>query len=181
VWKRASCPYTLKLNGSFCCTGVLTIVAPWIPHGEHFRIFKGPHRCRSVTSGDPSSSTSVQRWFTSPPYRCAASGCRRRNQVPLQPQHSVWGHQSGQPSNSHERSDRVLTVFPAGYPHHGLQSTLADPGFTYVTTISQGTTSFTAPELLSAKFGLDKGSHLRKQTFNIYALSVTVYQVLTGK
>jgi hypothetical protein len=36
-----------------------------------------------------------------------------RGRVPPQPQHSVWGHQSGKSSNSHERSVRALTVFPA--------------------------------------------------------------------
>jgi hypothetical protein len=52
--------------------------------------------------------------------------------------------------------------------------------FTRVTAISQGTTSFVASELLlSTKFGLDKG--IPSKEADIYALDMTVYQVLTGK
>jgi serine/threonine protein kinase len=55
-----------------------------------------------------------------------------------------------------------------------------DFGFTCITAISQGTTSFVAPELiLSTKFGLDKG--IPSKEADIYALGVTVYQVLMGK
>jgi len=64
---------------------------------------------------------------------------------------------------------------------------LADFGFTRVTTISvrmsseeQGTASFMAPELLlSEKFGLEKG--VPSKEADIYALGMTVYQVMTGK
>ena len=64
---------------------------------------------------------------------------------------------------------------------------LADFGFTRVTTLSvrisseePGTTSFMAPELLySTRFGLDKG--VPSKEADIYALGMTVYQVLTGK
>jgi serine/threonine protein kinase len=64
---------------------------------------------------------------------------------------------------------------------------LADFGFTRVATISvklsseeQGTASFMAPELLfSTKFGLKKG--VPSKEADVYALGMTVYQVLTGK
>jgi hypothetical protein len=42
-----------------------------------------------------------------------------RSQVPPQLQHSTWGHQSGKPSNSHERSDPVIIVSPAEHPRYG--------------------------------------------------------------
>ena len=54
-----------------------------------------------------------------------------------------------------------------------------DFGFTRVTATSQGTTSFVASELLSTKFGLDKGIPSKEP--DVYALGITVYQVLTGK
>lgn len=64
---------------------------------------------------------------------------------------------------------------------------LADFGFVRVVTVSvkassheQGTTSFMAPELLLPdKFGLSKG--VPSKEADIYALGLTVYQVLTGK
>jgi serine/threonine protein kinase len=64
---------------------------------------------------------------------------------------------------------------------------LTDFGFTRVTTISvrvsseePGTASFMAPELLlPTRFGLDKG--VPSKEADIYALGMTVYQVLTGK
>jgi len=64
---------------------------------------------------------------------------------------------------------------------------LADFGFTRVTTVSvrfsskeQGTTPFMAPELiLPNKVGLDKG--VPSKEADVYALGMTVYQVLTGK
>ena len=64
---------------------------------------------------------------------------------------------------------------------------LADFGFVRVTTISikgstedQGTVCFMAPELLfPTRFGLDKG--VSSKEADIYALGMTVYQVLTGK
>jgi len=64
---------------------------------------------------------------------------------------------------------------------------LADFGFNRVATLSvrmssgeQGTASFMAPELLfSAKFGLEKG--VPSKEADIYALGMTVYQVLTGE
>ena len=64
---------------------------------------------------------------------------------------------------------------------------LADFGFTRVTTISvrasyeeQGTAAFMAPELLlSAKYGLEKG--VPSKEADIYALGMTIYQVLTGR
>jgi len=64
---------------------------------------------------------------------------------------------------------------------------LADFGFTRITTISakvsskeKGTMSFMAPELLySEKFGLDKAAPSKEA--DVYALGMTVYQVLTGK
>jgi serine/threonine protein kinase len=49
-----------------------------------------------------------------------------------------------------------------------------------MSTEEQGTTSFMAPELLlSTKFGLDKG--VPSKEADIYALGMTVYQVLTGR
>ena len=64
---------------------------------------------------------------------------------------------------------------------------LADFGFTRVTTVSVkassnelGTLFFMAPELLlPTKFGLDKG--VPSKEADVYALGMTVYQVLTGK
>ena len=63
---------------------------------------------------------------------------------------------------------------------------LADLGFTRITTISvklsseQNMASFMAPELLlPARFSLDKG--VPSKEADIYALGMTVYQVLTGK
>ena len=63
---------------------------------------------------------------------------------------------------------------------------LADFGFIQVTTLSVkmmskelGTMSFMAPELLySTRFGLDKG--VPSKEADVYALGMTVYQVLTG-
>ena len=63
---------------------------------------------------------------------------------------------------------------------------LGDLGFTRVATLSvkitsedQGTKSFMSPELLvPAKFGLEKG--VPSKEADIYALGMTVYQVLTG-
>ena len=67
------------------------------------------------------------------------------------------------------------------------RAVLADFGFNRVATLTVrissgelGTVSFMAPELLySAKFGLEKG--LPSKEADIYALGMTVYQVLTGK
>lgn len=64
---------------------------------------------------------------------------------------------------------------------------LADFGFTRVTTISvmatsegQGTIHFMAPEhILPDKFGVDKA--IPSKEADIYALSMTVYQVLTDR
>ena len=64
---------------------------------------------------------------------------------------------------------------------------LTDLGFTRVTTVSvmasseeQGTVHFMAPELLlPVKFGLEKG--VPSKEADIYALGMTVYQVLTGQ
>lgn len=64
---------------------------------------------------------------------------------------------------------------------------LADLGFTRVTTISirlssegEGTAAFMAPELLlPQKFGLEKG--VPSKEADIYALGMTVHQVLTDK
>jgi len=64
---------------------------------------------------------------------------------------------------------------------------LADFGLTRVTNLSvrasseeSGTVSFMAPELLHpARFGLEKG--VPSKEADIYALGMTVYQVLTGQ
>ena len=64
---------------------------------------------------------------------------------------------------------------------------LADFCFTHVATVSvalssedQGTPSFMAPELLlPTKFGLTKG--VPSKEADIYALGMTIYQVMTGK
>jgi len=64
---------------------------------------------------------------------------------------------------------------------------LADLGFTRVTTISikvsseeEGTFSFMSPELLlPQRFGLEKG--VPSKEADIYALGMTVYQVLTNE
>lgn len=63
---------------------------------------------------------------------------------------------------------------------------LTDFGFTHVATTSlemlveKNTTSFMAPELLlPTKFGLDK--EMPSKEADIYALGMTVYQVLTGE
>jgi len=34
VWKHLSCPYLLKLNGTFYHNGVPAIVTPWMPRGH---------------------------------------------------------------------------------------------------------------------------------------------------
>lgn len=64
---------------------------------------------------------------------------------------------------------------------------LTNSCFTRVTVVSmglsseeQGTPSFMAPELLlPAKFGLEKG--VPSKEADVYALSMTTYQILTGK
>lgn len=58
---------------------------------------------------------------------------------------------------------------------------LADFGFTRITAVVvDGTTSFTAPELLlPTRFGLGKG--VPSKEADIYALDMTMYQVLKGK
>ncbi|KAF9647925.1 kinase-like protein [Thelephora ganbajun] len=62
---------------------------------------------------------------------------------------------------------------------------LADFGFTRVTTISakmsseEGPMAFIAPELLSTRLGLDRA--VPSKEADIFALAMTIYQVLTGK
>jgi hypothetical protein len=60
VWKHMSCPYALKFNGLYYCSGVLTIVTPWMPRGEHHRTSGERRRCGSVTSGKLGCSTGTQ-------------------------------------------------------------------------------------------------------------------------
>jgi serine/threonine protein kinase len=119
--------------------------------------------------------------------------CRRgqRVEVPPQLQHSAWRHQRGKPSNYCGRFDREndacyqanILISDSDPP----KAILADFGFTRVASLTMkvssedsGTVSFTAPELIHpTKFGLEKG--LPSKEADIYALGMTVYQVLTGQ
>ena len=85
------------------------------------------------------------------------------------------------------RTDFAHFVEILNYQHRGVSCQLHNLMSNRVATLTVrisggelGTVSFMAPELLySAKFGLEKG--LPSKEADIYALGMTVYQVLTGK
>ena len=189
MWKHVSCPYVLKFNGVFYHNDVPAIVTPWMAHGnitEYLEKHPDANRLCLVSPNVSQRQASTHSAY----FRYLA--CRRgqRYQVPSRLRRCARGHQSGESSHSYERSCRNssscqpnILISDSDMP----RATLADFGFTRVMTISvkesseeQGTASFMAPELLlSEKFGLKKG--VPSKEADIYALGMTVYQVLTGK
>ncbi|KAF9645573.1 kinase-like protein [Thelephora ganbajun] len=151
VWKHVSCPYVLKFNGVFYHNGVPAIVTPWMLHGN------------------------VTEYLESNP---EANRIRLLLDV-------VKGVKYLHNCNIAHGDIKAPNILISGdTPSRAL---LADFGFTRVTTISvrmsseeQGTVSFMGPELLFPdKFDLAKA--VPSKEADIYALGMTVYQVLTGE
>jgi len=189
MWKHVSCPYVLKFDGVFYHNGLPAIVTPWMPHGnitEYLESHPDADRLRLVSLV---ALPAPSNWLTSH-IRSLAFRRGQRNQVPPQLRCGAWGHQTRKLYYSRERYNPQL---PWSQPNilisdsAPLRAVLADFGFMRVTTTSvkassqqQGTLAFMAPELLLPdKFHLKKG--VPSPEADIYALGMTVYQVLTGK
>ncbi|KAF9645571.1 kinase-like protein [Thelephora ganbajun] len=151
LWKHVSCPYVLKLNGVFYHNGVPAIVTPWMPHGN----------ITEYLENNPKTN---------------------RIRLLLDVVKGVKYLHSCNIAHGDIKGPNIL--ISGTTPSRAL---LADFGLTCVATVSmrisseeQGTVSFMAPELLfSGRFGLAKA--VPSKEADVYALGMTVYQVLTGE
>ncbi|KAF9789234.1 kinase-like domain-containing protein [Thelephora terrestris] len=151
LWKHVSCPYILTFQGVFYHNDVPAIVTPWMDKGNITEYL--------LRFPDANRLRLLL---------CVIKGVKYLHSCNI--------------AHGDIKGPNVLIADTT--PPRAI---LADLGFTRVSTISakassaeDGTVSFMAPELLAPpKFGLDKG--VPSKEADIYALGMTVYQVLTGK
>ncbi|KAF9789236.1 kinase-like domain-containing protein [Thelephora terrestris] len=151
IWKHVSCPYILTFQGVFYHNGLLATVTPWMADGNVTEFLV---RCPDANR---------LRLLS-----CVFKGVRYLHSCNI-------AHGDIKGSN---------VLISDSTPPRAM---LADLGFTRVAAIltktpmeEEDTVSFMAPELLvPQKFGLENG--VPSKEADIYALGMTVYQVLTGK